>query len=67
MDVEYVWIVNQFDFDEEPYEEFWLELHKIFASREAAVKYIEDFEYREDSVDLPYLLSPNIEKMKVCR
>jgi hypothetical protein len=63
MDVEYVWVVTQFD--KESYEEFWSGTHKIFASREAAVKYIEDFEYREDAVDLPYLLSPDIKKMKV--
>jgi hypothetical protein len=65
MDVEYVWIVNQSD--KEPYEEFWSGIHKVFASREAAVKCIEDFEYREDAVGLPYLLNPRIKQMKLCR
>jgi hypothetical protein len=65
MAIEYVWIVTQFD--KESYEEFWSGIHKIFASREAAVKCIEDFESRGDAVGLPYLLHPDIEKMKVYR
>jgi hypothetical protein len=63
MDEEYVWIVNQVD--KEPYEEFWSGLHRVFKSRESAVKCIEDFESREYAIGLPYLLSPNIKKHRV--